>query len=116
LPEMPEAQDKGECKMMDVGRLCVKTAGREAGKYCVIVKKVDDNFVMVTGPKEVTKVKRRNCNIEHLEPLEEKLKISSGASDETVLSALKSEGIMKKFGFKVETKKEPTKADKKAKK
>lgn len=60
---------------IEVGRICVKTAGREAGKYCVVVDIVDENFVIITGPKDVTGVKRRRCNIKHLEPTPEKVDI-----------------------------------------
>jgi large subunit ribosomal protein L14e len=89
--------------MMDIGRICLKTAGREAGKYCCIVKKVDANFVMVTGPKEVTSVKRRRCNITHLEPVEQTVKISSDASDSDVMKAYVHEDIFSKLGIKKPT-------------
>ncbi|UCD07045.1 MAG: 50S ribosomal protein L14e [Candidatus Aenigmatarchaeota archaeon] len=85
--------------MFEVGRICLKTAGREAGKYCVIVKKMDENFVMVTGPKSLTRVKRRRCNINHLEPLTEKIKIKSDASDAEVLKAYKVDSVSERLGF-----------------
>jgi len=85
--------------MFEVGRVCLKTAGREAGKYCVIIKKVDENFVMVTGPKSLTKVKRRRCNINHLEPITEKIKIKSDASDAEVLKAYQEASIFARFGL-----------------
>ena len=66
--------------MFEVGRICVKIAGREAGRYCVVVKKVDSTFVVVTGPKEITDVKRRRCNITHIEPVMEKIKISGNSA------------------------------------
>ncbi len=69
---------------MDVGRVCVKLVGREAGKKCVVVDVVDENYVLVSGPE----VKRRRCNVRHLEPLEQKLEIGEGASDEEVRRAL----------------------------
>jgi len=77
---------------IEVGRICVKIAGREAGRKCVIVDIIDDNFVLVTGPKALTGVKRRRCNIKHLEPTEETIKIPKGASDEEVLKALEEQG------------------------
>ena len=83
--------------MIDVGRVCVKIAGRETGKICVIVKKMDDNFVLVTGPKSVTNVKRRRCNIEHIEPLKFKLDIKKDASDSEVEAALKKEKVLQKM-------------------
>ncbi len=79
---------------IEVGRICVKICGREAGKKCVIVDVIDKSFVLVTGPKSVTGVKRRRANINHLEPLAEKIDIKKGASDEEVLKALKEKGLL----------------------
>ncbi|MBS7655354.1 50S ribosomal protein L14e [Candidatus Bathyarchaeota archaeon] len=76
---------------MEIGRICVKTSGREKGKKCVIIDVIDKNFVLVTGPKSLTGVKRRRVNIKHLKPTEEKIKIKKGASDEAVLKALQPE-------------------------
>jgi len=73
---------------IEVGRICIKTRGREAGKRCVIVDLIDKNFVLITGPKSLTGVKRRRANIRHLSPTEEKINIRRGASDEEVLQAL----------------------------
>ena len=85
--------------MMEIGRVCLKTAGREAGKYCVVVGKEESGFVTVTGPKTVTQVKRRKCNITHLEPLPDVLKIKAGATDEEVSSALSKAGLLEKLGL-----------------
>ena len=85
--------------MIEIGRICVKTAGREAGKHCVVVNKLDENFVVVTGPKNVTKVKRRRCNILHLLPLEEKIKIKPDASDEEILNEYQKAGLFSKLGL-----------------
>jgi large subunit ribosomal protein L14e len=41
----------------DVGRICVKLSGREAGKKCVVLDIVDKNFALVTGPPKLTEVK-----------------------------------------------------------
>jgi len=73
---------------IEVGRICIKTRGREAGKRCVIIDLIDKNFVLITGPKSVTGVRRRRANINHLNPTEEKINIRRGASDEEVLEAL----------------------------
>ncbi|MEE9474520.1 MAG: 50S ribosomal protein L14e [Candidatus Hydrothermarchaeaceae archaeon] len=70
---------------MDVGRVCIKLVGREAGKTCVIVEKIDKNFVVVDSPD----VKRRRCNIRHLDPLEITVDIKKGASGEDVKKTLK---------------------------
>jgi large subunit ribosomal protein L14e len=74
---------------IEVGRICVKATGRDAGKRCVIVDLVDKSFVLVTGPKSVTGVRRRRANINHIEPLQGKVEIKRGATDEEVAEALK---------------------------
>ncbi|RLE66134.1 MAG: 50S ribosomal protein L14e [Thermoprotei archaeon] len=81
-------------KVIDVGRICVKVAGREAGRKCVIVDIINENFVVITGPKTLTGVKRRRVNVKHIEPTPYKINISKGASDEEVISALEESGLI----------------------
>jgi len=78
---------------IDVGRVCVKVAGREAGKKCVIVEVIDKNFVLVTGPKKVNGVKRRRVNVNHIEPTDKTVKVRKGESDEEILKALDEETL-----------------------
>jgi len=73
--------------------VCIKTAGREAGRKCVVVKLLDENFVVVTGPKELTGVKRRRVNVKHLVPLNIKIDIEEDADDKKVIEALKETSI-----------------------
>ena len=77
---------------IEVGRICIKILGREAGKKCVIVDLVDKNYVLITGPKTVTGIKRRRANISHLEATQEKIEINRGANDEEIAEALKTAG------------------------
>ncbi|MGY0288508.1 MAG: 50S ribosomal protein L14e [Candidatus Methanodesulfokora washburnensis] len=79
--------------VIEVGRMCIKTAGREAGRKCVVVKLLDENFVVVTGPKELTGVKRRRVNVKHLVPLNIKIDIEEDADDKKVIEALKETSI-----------------------
>jgi large subunit ribosomal protein L14e len=65
--------------MIEVGRLCVKIAGRDAGGKCVIVDVLDDKFVTIDG-----NVRRRKCNVAHLEPTKDIIKISKGASHDSI--------------------------------
>lgn len=92
-------EGKGELRMpaIEVGRICVKVAGREAGLKCVIVDVIDKNFVLVTGPKSITGVKRRRSNINHIEPLAQKVDVKRGASDEEVIEALKQKGLLEEM-------------------
>jgi len=80
-------------KLIDIGRIVVILRGRRAGKKAVVVDIVDENFVLVTGPKELNGVKRRRMNVDHLMPLAIKLDIPRGASDEDVLKALKDRNL-----------------------
>jgi large subunit ribosomal protein L14e len=80
----------------EVGRVCVKLLGRETGKKCVIVDVVDKNFVLITGPKSVTGVRRRRTNVDHLEPTTETVELKKGAADEEVEKAL-TKGKKTKF-------------------
>ncbi len=73
----------------DIGRLCMKTQGRDAGRRCVVVDLIDKNFALVTGPKQVTGVRRRRVNVNHLVPLDEKIAIEKGATDEQIVTLLK---------------------------
>ena len=70
---------------VDIGRVCLKTQGREKGNKCVIIDVIDRNFVVVTGPE----VRRRRANMDHLMLLEETVEIQRNASDEEVTSILK---------------------------
>ena len=88
-------------KLYEIGRVCVKTTGRETGSYCVIIKEKEDSFVEITGPKNISGVRRRRCNIHHLEPLEIKIEIKSEADDEAVLKALEEADLIDKFRTKV---------------
>ncbi len=88
---------------VEVGRICQKVAGRESGKKCVVVDVMDKSFVLITGPKSLTGVKRKRVNIGHIMPLEDKLDIKRGASDDEVKSTLEAAG-------KLEEMKQPAKA------
>ncbi len=92
---------------IEVGRICVKLAGREAGRKCVIVDIIDDNFVLITGPKQLTGVKRRRVNIKHIEPLDKVINIRKGATDEEVLQAIESAGLVEFMKEKVKPKLAP---------
>ena len=86
---------------IEIGRICVKTAGREAGHRCVIVDIIDKNFVLITGPKALSGIKRKRVNVNHLDVTAEKVDISKGESDETVAKALDAAGhteVMKAIG------------------
>jgi large subunit ribosomal protein L14e len=70
---------------IEIGRICLKTLGREAGKKCVIIDIIDKNYVLITGPKSITGVKCRRVNVNHIKPLEDNIKIKRGANDEEII-------------------------------
>ncbi|MBT3283168.1 50S ribosomal protein L14e [Candidatus Bathyarchaeota archaeon] len=69
---------------MDIGRVCLKTKGREQGERCVVLEVIDRNFVIVVGPN----VKRRRVNMNHIRPLDEAVTLQRNASDEDAIAAL----------------------------
>jgi large subunit ribosomal protein L14e len=74
--------------MNEIGRLCIKTAGRDSNKKCVIVDVLDNNTVLIDG-----ETRRRKCNIRHLEPLQKVIKLNKGASHADVKNAFAELGI-----------------------
>ena len=77
----------------DIGRVCVKTMGREAGNYCVIVDIIDKNYVIIDG----LKVRRRRANFNHVEPTADMVEIKKGADHKTVEAAIKKANLDKKM-------------------
>ena len=69
--------------MIQIGRLCLKTTGRDAGLHCVILTEIKDNHVLIDG-----ETRRRKCNIKHLEPLPTIVKISPEANHKEVAAVL----------------------------
>lgn len=89
---------------IEPGRLCIKTTGREAGKIAVVLEKTNDKFVLIDG-----QVKRRRCNINHLETLDKKIKVTKS----TTKDELKKE--FEALGYKLNETKAKTKKEKPAK-
>jgi len=77
----------------DIGRLCVKTMGREAGHYCVIVDIIDKNYLIIDG----LNLRRRRVNYKHIEPLADSIDIKKGAKHEDVEAAIKKAKLDKRM-------------------
>jgi large subunit ribosomal protein L14e len=92
--------EKRKMSVYDIGSICIKKVGREATRKCVVVDIIDKSFVLVTGPQALTGVKRRRANVSHLKPLEEKLTITPGASDEEIVALIKEEGMTNEMQIK----------------
>ena len=89
--------------MVEIGRVCMKVAGRDAGNVAVVVDILENNYVLLDG-----NVRRKKCNARHLEPMKHLLKLEKNAPHEEVMSALKE------AGFKVLEAKKKVKKEKKA--
>ena len=65
--------------LFEVGRLCLKIAGRDAGRTGVVVEKIDDGVVLIDGG-----TRRKKVNVKHLEPLDQIIELGEQASHEEV--------------------------------
>ena len=74
--------------LFQVGRLCLKIAGRDAGKTCVVVETLKNNFVMIDG-----ETRRKKVNVKHLEPINKSIKIKSKASHGEIKTAFTKLGL-----------------------
>ncbi|HLD80077.1 MAG TPA: 50S ribosomal protein L14e [Candidatus Nanoarchaeia archaeon] len=74
--------------IFEVGRLCVKIAGRDAGRTCVVVEAMSNGYVVVDGD-----VRRKKVNVKHLEPLDKTVSVKSKASSADVKKAFEKEGL-----------------------
>jgi len=74
--------------MIEIGRMCVKLAGRDARKKGIIIDVLDEGYVLIDG-----EIRRRKCNIKHLELLDKVIEIKKNADHGAVVEALEKEGI-----------------------
>lgn len=74
--------------LFEVGRLCVKIAGRDAGKTCVVVEELGHSYVVVDGA-----TRRKKVNVLHLEPLADTVKLKAKASHDDVAKAFEKLGL-----------------------
>ena len=74
--------------MIEIGRVCIKIAGRDSNCKCVVVDMVDDRTVLIDG-----QTRRKKVNIKHIEPTKQKISIKKGASSSEVAKEFKKMGI-----------------------
>ncbi len=82
----------------EVGRIAVKSTGREAGVHVVVVDIIDRAYVLIDGMK----AKRRRCNVKHLVPTPKKLGIEKGAGHEDVVAAINDADMTEKFEKRID--------------
>jgi len=68
--------------IMEAGRICIKTTGKDAGKKVVVLSVEKENKAVIEG----ISVKKKKCNIRHLIPTEEK---TEATTKEGMIKALK---------------------------
>lgn len=88
--------------MLDIGRVCVKIAGRDSNRVCAIVEIIDEKYVLIDGD-----VRRKKVNALHIEPTQKMINIQKGASTEAVQKELTE------IGFEMHKKGEPKKTSNK---
>ena len=93
--------------LLELGRLCIKTCGRDAMKHCIVVEIIDKNYVVVDG-----NTRKKKVNILHLEPIGKKFDVKKDITRKEIFEIFKKEGIKIKNnleGKKPTTKKEQVK-------
>lgn len=63
----------------NIGRVCVKIAGRDAGRRCVVLTNAESSLVLIDG-----ETRRKKVNVKHLEPTEKVVEISENADHKEV--------------------------------
>ncbi len=69
--------------MIETGRLCMKTAGRDAGKLAAIIKQIDSKYVLIDGY-----TRRKKCNIKHLEILNKTIDIRENTTKHEIIAMI----------------------------
>ncbi|MDH5400871.1 MAG: 50S ribosomal protein L14e [Candidatus Heimdallarchaeota archaeon] len=73
---------------ISVGRIVVKVMGRESGKKAIVTKIIDKNFVEISGPFDLSGIKRRRVNMSHIEPTNLSIDIKKVADDDAKIKSL----------------------------
>ncbi len=63
--------------LIEVGRICIKKFGRDAGSRAIITKLMEGPFVEIVSS---VRTKPRKCNISHLEFLNDKADVKDKAA------------------------------------
>jgi len=84
-------------RFVERGRVAVINYGEQAGKLCVIVDVVDQNRVLIDGPKTITGIPRQQYNLKRLALTKFKINIPKGARLKTLVREFRSSNIMQRF-------------------
>ena len=73
--------------MMNIGRVCIKNSGRDKNQICVVIDNIDERNVLIDG-----NVRRKKCNVAHLNPLDQTIIIEKNESSESIKKELSALG------------------------
>jgi len=78
-------------ELREVGRVCIKTKGRDAGSIVAIidVEEDDKNYAIIEGQN----ARRKKCNVRHLLFTDRKISIKKNAPREEVMEKLAEERV-----------------------
>lgn len=74
--------------IFEIGRICIKLSGKDAGKLCVVIDLVNEITVFVDGYS-----RRKKCNLKHLEQTEYVVNIFRGITHDDLIRVLESENM-----------------------
>mmetsp|Transcript_19646 Transcript_19646/g.14102 ORF Transcript_19646/g.14102 Transcript_19646/m.14102 type:complete len:135 (+) Transcript_19646:20-424(+) len=84
----------GFTRFVEIGRVALINYGPEAGKLCTVIDIIDNNRVLVDGPREVTGVHRQVVTCKRLSLTDLVVKIPRNAKEKKILAAWESQGIL----------------------
>jgi len=91
--------------MFTKGRICLKTAGRDASKYCAIIEVLENGYVTIDG-----ETRKRKCNVNHLEPTKKTIDVKGSEASNDIVKLIAKEGFKvteRKIGTKDKKEKTP---------
>ena len=93
---------------MEIGKVCMKIAGRDAGRPAIVIELHKDGYVTIDGFS-----RRKKVNSRHLQFIGTKVDIKKGATHDTVIKALEKLGFSQPEKPKFQKEKKKSKKSKK---
>jgi len=86
--------------MIQIGSICKKLSGKEAGRYCVVIS-LDEKgrFAQVSGIAKYGMCKSGRCNTKHLKATQFKINLKSN-KQEDIERSISESGVISKMGLK----------------
>mmetsp|Transcript_4748 Transcript_4748/g.7208 ORF Transcript_4748/g.7208 Transcript_4748/m.7208 type:complete len:135 (+) Transcript_4748:66-470(+) len=84
----------GFTRFVEVGRVALINYGPDAGKLCTIIDMIDNNRVLVDGPREKTGIHRQVMTTKRLSLTDFVAKIPRNAKEKKIVAAWEEQGIL----------------------